>query len=212
NLFAPRFGYVFDLGGNGKTVIKANYGFYWHNPGVGISQNANPNIANKSVTYSWNDQANCAGCIKGDKHWQPGEESVNPTAQSLSGAIKLNPDIKSPYSHEAAIWLERQVSNTMGVRTGFVYKTEDDLITNDYQLDRPISAFTTPFTFVDIGPDGIRSTADDRNLTMYGVSAADQGRYPTTRYVTNLPEFGRYKTVEASSNKRAGGNFSAAFG
>jgi hypothetical protein len=212
NLFAPRLGYVFDLGGNGKTVIKANYGFYWHNPGVGISQNANPNIANKSVTYSWNDQANCAGCVKGDRHWQPGEESANPTSQSLQGTIKLNPDIKSPYSHEAAIWLERQVSNTMGVRTGFVYKTEDDLITNDYQLDRPISAFTTPFTFVDIGADGIRNTADDRNLTMFGVSSADQGRFPTTRYVTNLPEWGRYKTVEASANKRAGGNFSASFG
>jgi carboxypeptidase family protein len=212
NLFAPRLGYVFDLRGNGKTVIKANYGFYWHNPGVGISQNANPNIASKSVTYSWNDQANCTGCIKGDKRWQPGEESANPTSQSLQGTIKLNPAIKSPYSHEAAVWLERQVSNTMGVRTGFVYKTEDSLITNDYQLDRPISAFTTPFTFVDIGVDGIRGTADDRNLTMYGVSPADQPRYPTTRYVTNLPEFGRYKTVEVSANKRAGSNFSASFG
>jgi len=195
NLFAPRLGYVFDLGRTGKTVIKANYGFYWHNPGVGISQNANPNIANKSVTYSWNDQADCAGCIKGDKRWQPGEQGANPTAQALQGAIKLDPNIKSPYSHEASVWLERQVSNTMGVRTGFVYKTEDDVISDNYQLDRPIGAYTTPFTFVDIGVDGLRGTADDRNLTMYGVSSAAQAGFPTTRYVANLPEFGRYKTV-----------------
>src|SRR6185295_2873857 len=108
NLFAPRLGYVFDLGGNGKTVIKANYGFFWHNPGVVISQNANPNIASRSATYTWNDQAGCAGCINGDKRWQPGEQSANPTAQALRGAIELAPDIRAPYTHEASIFVERQ--------------------------------------------------------------------------------------------------------
>src|SRR4029453_17232917 len=34
NLFAPRIGVVFDLTGNGRTVVKGNYGLYWHNPGV----------------------------------------------------------------------------------------------------------------------------------------------------------------------------------
>ena len=127
---------VFDLAGDGKTVLKANYGLYWHNPGVGISQNANPNIASKSQTHSWNDQAACAGCIAGDRRWQSGEESAAPTAQTLQGAIRLNPDIKAPISHEASAWVERQFTETMGVRAGFVYKTEDDLITNQYQLER----------------------------------------------------------------------------
>ena len=212
NLWAPRLGYVFDLGGNGKTVVKANYGFYWHNPGVVISQNANPNIASKSVTYNWNDQAVCAGCISGDKRWQPGEQVGNPTAQALAGAVRLNPDIKAPYSHEASVFVERQVTQTMGARVGYVYKTQNDVISNDYQLDRPISAYTTPFTFVDIGVDAVRGTADDRNLTMFGVSTADQARFPTTRYVTNNPEFGRYKTVEASVNKRYGNKWSSSFG
>jgi hypothetical protein len=212
NLWAPRLGYVLDLAGNGKTVVKANYGFYWHNPGVVISQNANPNIASKSVTYNWNDQAACAGCIAGDKRWQPGEQVGNPTAQALEGAVKLNPDIKAPYSHEASVFLERQVTQTMGARVGYVYKTQNDVISNDYQLDRPISAYTTPFTFVDIGVDAVRGTADDRNLTTFGVSTADQARFPTTRYVTNNPEFGRYKTVEASVNKRYGDKWSSSFG
>jgi hypothetical protein len=212
NLWAPRIGYVFDLGRNGKTVVKANYGLYWHNPGVAISQNANENIANKFVTYTWNDQAACAGCIPGDRRWQPGEQVGAPTQQQLSGAIKLNPDIKAPYSHEASVWLERQLTNTMGARVGFVYKTEDDLITNSYQLDRPISVYTQPFTFVDIGVDGIRGTADDRNLTMYGIPASVAAGLSTTQYVTNLPEFGRYKTVEASANKHYGNRWSASFG
>src|SRR5262245_48017213 len=158
NLFAPRLGYVYDLNGNGKTVIKANYGFYWHNPGVVISQNANPNIASKSATYTWNDQAGCAGCINGDKRWQPGEQSAAPTAQALSGTIKLAPDIRAPYSHEASVWVERQLSQTMGVRAGFVYKTQDDLITTNYQLERGLSAYTVPSQFLDIGLNGVRDT------------------------------------------------------
>jgi hypothetical protein len=212
NLFAPRLGYVYDLSGNGKTVVKANYGFYWHNPGVGISQNANPNIASKSATYTWNDQAGCAGCINGDKRWQPGEQSANPTAQALSGAIKLDPDIRSPYSHEASVWVERQISQTMGARVGFVYKTQDDLITNNYQKDRPISVYTQPFTFVDLGLDGVRGTADDRNLTMYGIPASVAAGLSTDQYVMNLPEFGRYKTIEVSTNKRYGNRWSASLG
>jgi len=34
---------VFDLSGDGKTVLKGNYGYFWHNPGVGVGSSANPN-------------------------------------------------------------------------------------------------------------------------------------------------------------------------
>ena len=213
NLWAPRLGYVFDLSGNGKTVVKANYGFFWHNPGVTISRDSNPNIANKSVTYTWNDQAGCAGCINGDKRWQPGEQVGSPTASAIEGTVKLNPDISSPYTHEASVFLERQLSQTMGARVGFVYKTEDDLISNSYQLERGLDAyqrFGVPFTFVDIGVDGVRGTADDRNLRMIGLPQALAP--PNTQYVTNLPEFGRYKTFEVSTNKRYGNRWSASLG
>ena len=212
NLFAPRVGLVFDLSGDGKTVLKGNYGLYWHNPGVGISQNANPNIASKSATYSWNDQAACAGCINGDKRWQPGEEGATPVSQALSGAIKLNPDIKAPISHEASFWVERQFTETMGMRAGFVYKTEDDLITNQYQLERPISSYTQPFTFVDRGVDGILNTADDRTLNLLGFPNANAASFPTTQYVTNLDQFGRYKTYELSMNRRYANKWSAQAG
>jgi hypothetical protein len=205
NLFAPRAGVVFDLAGDGKTVLKANYGLYWHNPGVGISQNANPNIASKSQTHSWND-------ANSDRLWQPGEESAAPTAQTLQGAIRLNPDIKAPISHEASAWVERQVTETMGVRAGFVYKTEDDLITNQYQLDRPPSAYTAPFTFVDRGVDGLLNTADDRTLNLLGFPTSQNANFPTTQYVTNLDQFGRYKTLEVSMNRRYANRWSGQAG
>ena len=55
NSFGPRVGLTYDLAGDGKTVVKASYGLFWHNPGPGVSADANPNQNNKSVTYNWND-------------------------------------------------------------------------------------------------------------------------------------------------------------
>ena len=129
NQFAPRIGVVFDLTGDGRTVIKGNYGLYWHNPGVGVPDNVNPNTGTKSATYSWID-------TNLDKRWQPGEETALQTA-ALEGAISLDPNLKAPYTHEAAVWFERQVSDTIGVRTGFVYKTEDDLFALVHPDARP---------------------------------------------------------------------------
>ena len=54
-IVGPRIGLTYDLASDGKTVIKASYGLFWHNPGPGVSADANPNQNNKSVTYTWND-------------------------------------------------------------------------------------------------------------------------------------------------------------
>jgi hypothetical protein len=203
NLFAPRVGVVFDLAGDGRTVIKGNYGFFWHNPGVGVGSNANPNTPTKTATYTWND-------VNGDRRWQPGEEG-NRTGASLAGNILLDPDIKSPSTHEAAVWLERQVTDTMGVRTGFVYKTEDDLI-QTYTPFRSLDAFTVPFNFVDIGLDGRRGTSDDRTVQMLGLPTAQAANFPLTQVVMNTPQYSRAKTVELSMSRRYSNRWSATIG
>ena len=144
---------VYDLTGDGKTVLKANYGLYWHNPGVGIGGNANPNTASKSATYTWND-------VNGDKRWQPGEEGALHARRRSKARSASIPNIKAPYTHEVSAWLERQLTDTMGVRAGFVYKTEDDLISPTYQPRRGRRR-PSPcrITFTDIGVDGRAGTA-----------------------------------------------------
>jgi hypothetical protein len=203
NQVAPRLGMTFDLGGDGKTVLKANYGLFWHNPGVTVPSDGNPNQPAKTVTYAWND-------LNGDRRWQPGEQGAI-LDSALAGAITVDPNLKAPYTHEAAAWLERQLADTLGARIGFVYKTEDDLIQN-YQLERPASVFTVPFPFTDIGPDGRNGTADDQVLTLFGIPAALAPSLSTNRTVTNVDRFSRYRTVEASLNKRYGNKWSASVG
>ena len=188
-------------------VVKGNYGLYWHNPGVGVPDNVNPNTGTKSATYTWVD-------TNLDKRWQPGEETALQTA-ALEGAIRLDPNLKAPYTHEAAVWFERQVSETIGLRTGFVYKTEDDLFAL-YIPTRGLDVYAAsgvPFTFVDIGVDGVRGTSDDRNLNYVGLPSANAATlFPTTQVQMNLPQYARYKTFEASMNKRHGNKWSASLG
>jgi hypothetical protein len=203
NGLAPRVGVVFDLGGDGRTVLKGNYGFFWHNPGVSIGGDANPNTAAKNATYQWND-------TNGDRHWQSGEEG-NLLSQALEGGVDLAGDLTQPYTHEGSVWLERQLADTLGVRAGFVYKTEDDLI-DDYQPLRGLDAYTVPFTITDVGVDGVRGTADDESISMLGLPSSQAANFPTTAVVMNLPQFSRAKTFEVSFNRRYAGRWSASIG
>jgi hypothetical protein len=208
NQFAPRLGITYDLSGEGRTVIKANYGLYWHNPGVGVAGDANPNTTAKSETYVWND-------LNGDRRWQPGEQG-NRTGQSLAGAISLDPDIKAPISHEATVWFERQLTDTMGFRAGFVYKTEDDLIGIFVPGRSALNgAYSVGFPFTDIGADGRAGTADDQTITLFGMPTALAGQFPLNQVVMNIPGDGRssrYKTIESAVTRRLSNRWSAQVG
>jgi hypothetical protein len=205
NQVAPRIGATFDISGNGRTVLKANYGLFWHNPGVAVGSDSNPNTTAKSETYAWND-------LNGDRHWQPGEQG-NRTAQALEGSIGLDPDIEAPITHEVSGWLERQITDTMGIRAGYVYKTEDNLIgTGIPGRDARNGAYSVPFPFTDVGVDGVRGTSDDRVLTLYGMPSSQAANFPLSQVVENLPRNSAYKTFEVSLNRRYSGRWSASMG
>jgi hypothetical protein len=65
------------------------------------------------------------------------------------------------------------------------------------------------------------NTADDRTLTLLGFctgtgtlcpGGSQAANFPVTQYVTNLDQFGRYKTVEVSMNRRYSNKWSASIG
>ncbi len=202
NHIAPRAGVVYDLTGDGKTVVKANYGYFGHNPGPGAAADANPNQIQKDRTYNWTD-------LNGDRLFQFGEQGALLRDRTGPGGVQINPDVTQPYTHEAALFLERQLTNDLGVRAGFVYKTTDDVL-EQTQPFRPVSAYTAPFSFVDRGVDGVAGTADDRSLSLLAIPNAALGE--PTLVVDNANEIGRYKTLELSTNKRMSNRWSAGAG
>ena len=203
--FAPRVGLIYDFSGEGRSVLKANYGLFWHNPGVTLGADSNPNISEKIITYNWND-------ANGNRRYDAGETVGAATARQVSGAISLNPDIKQPYTHEFGLFFEQQLTDTLGARVGYVYKTEDDLTGTTFP-GRPVSAYTVPFNFVDRGPDNVLGSGDDANLTLFGIPTANLANFPVNQVLDNVAgRQSRYKTVEASINKRFSHRWSGQLG
>jgi len=99
----------------------------------------------------------------------------------------------------------------MGVRAGFVYKTEDDL-TATYIPGRGLDAYTVPFNYTDAGLDGRAGTSDDRTIPMLGFPNSQAANFPNKQVVMNVPRYSRYKTAEVSLNKRYGNKWSGQLG
>ena len=110
-------------------------------------------------------------------------------------------------------YLEQQLTEGVGARVGFVYYTVKNQ-TGTFQPLRPASAYTVPFNVVDPGLDGITGTADDQNLTAFGIPTGDRRRRsrPTNVGRQNSQDNGAYKTIEFSLNKRQSHNYSLGVG
>ncbi len=202
NSVVPRAGLTYDLTGDGRTVVKFNYGFFRHNPGPGIAATGNPNQAGKTITYNWTD-------TNGNRLFDPGEQRALVQDLTGPGGIQIDPNIKQPYTHEVSTFFERQLTDVLGIRLGYVYKSNDDLWMQ-YQPFRGPDAYTATFPTTDRGPDGLLNTADDRVINLRAIPNANLGA--STSVVMTVPAIGRYHTVELSSTKRLSNRWSTGAG
>jgi hypothetical protein len=131
-----------------------------------------------------------------------GEEGA---LQSISGGTLsaiLDPDLANSYQHQVSTFVEREVADNFGVRTGFVWKAPRAPRAT-WNPNRPFETYNVPVTVRDPGPDGVASTADDGGtFTAYGLSAAALA-LPITSVSTNFDDVkDNYYTWEVSATKR----------
>jgi hypothetical protein len=196
NGIAPRLGATYDLRGDGKTVVKVNYGLYWFNPGPGLANSGNPNQASKFNTYAWTP-ANCSYCV-----YQPGQEG-NLLATALAGTITVDPNLKNSYSNQASAFVERQLSEGVGLRAGYVWLGMYNQY-GTFQPGRPPSAYSVPFSVTDPVTGNV--------LTEYGIPKATIASFSPNNVIKTQPDNGSYKTADVSVTKRMSHHFSAGGG
>ena len=144
DLLVPRVGIAYDLRGNGRTVIKANWGLFRSNPATALGSDTNP-VQKTTYNFAWND-------LNGDKLFQPGE--LGAFASSSGGANFRVGKINVPTTMDTSAFIEHQLRNDLSLRAGFVYKR----VTHDWQLidiGRESSIFGEKKYFCDAGPTGI---------------------------------------------------------
>ncbi len=201
NLFAPRIGMTFDVSGNGKTVLKANYGKYWYNPGADFVFNVSENAPAWWRRHRWSD-------LNSDNRWQPGEEGALVDSRGGVAAESIDPNLENTRTDEVALFLEREVIANFGVRAGYVWRG----VRNQYQrvnLNRPYAGFTVPVTVADPGPDGRVGTADD-GPSIAALDLATQYRgLPVISQTANVAGGdGDFHTFEITGTKRMSDHWS----
>lgn len=189
--FGPRVGVAYDLFGTGKTVLKGNWGRYYHNPGP-ISDN-NP-IRTISHRFNWNDRNN-------DRLFTLDELG---TFVSSSGgtANPTDPNIGHPYTDDMSVWAEREIVPNLSARAGFIYKKQNNLY-QYFELNRVGALYTLPTQFNDPGRDGVLNTADDgRPFTVFDIPAGVP--LPPSRELFQTPDENDqdFKSIEFTVNKR----------
>lgn len=161
----PRVGIIWNVRGNGKTVVKANWGLYgWETNDRG-EPGQNPNPPTWSRRYTWND-------LNGDRLWQPGEETR--LVEELGGITnnRIDPNWKKNRTQDLSTWVERELFPNFGVRSGLIWRGDNQEAVT-LNPNRPFSAYNIPITVPDPGPDGRAGTADDGpSFTGYNLDPA----------------------------------------
>jgi hypothetical protein len=202
NLPAPRLGITYDVLGDGKTVLKANYGSYWFNPGADFVFNTSPNAPAWWRRYRWTD-------VNNNNRWEPGEEGAVPTS-TRGGALteSLDPNLENQYTTEFATFVERELMPNFGVRAGYVWRGQRNQYSR-INIARPYSAFTVPVSVPDPGPDGRLSTADDGGtLAAFDLAPEFRGIPPINQTVNVDNSDDDFHNFEITGTKRMSNRWS----
>jgi hypothetical protein len=205
----PRVGIVYDLTGDGKTLIKGNYGQYYQFPYTSIADTMNPVPAQSSKLYGWtpvNPQI-----VNGFPVYQPGQEGVliSVTGARADGraATLVDPNLKDGYSRQALVYLEREVASDFGVRSGFVWNGQRQGNAT-YNANQPFEAFNVPISVRDPGPDGTAGNADDGPLVQAWNLDAAHLALPIDQQLRNTPYTKNdYYTWEVMASRRQKGRW-----
>jgi hypothetical protein len=196
---------VADLAGDGRTILKLNYGRYWATPGTFFAGVVNPNPSQWWRRYTWSDR-------NGSGVWERGEEGGEVAGRGGVATESLDPALELPVVQEVAGWIEREMPANVAVRAGVVWRTEQHHFQRQ-NANQPFEGFTVPVQISDPGPDGVFSTEDDGAEIPGWQLRPDLVGLPVQNIVRNVPDSdSRYWTLDVTVSKRFDGRWSLVAG
>jgi hypothetical protein len=188
--WSPRLGFIYDLTGSAKTLVKASYSRYawnlWTNNGSTLTT-----TGDRSYTYLWND-------LNGDGQFQyPGElgQLVSVVDPSTS-PVTADPNLKPTVTNEFTAGVSHELAGNCSVGLTIMYR-------KDSNLTWVINPAIGPSDYTAVtGTDPLTGAP----LTIYNISAADAALSPN--YITNRPGFTQeYRGVELTFYRRLANNW-----
>ena len=201
NALAPRTAMAWDVAGNGKSVVKATYGWYNYRVSAAGFVSIFNKVRPQATTYRWSDP-------DGNNDYTPGEINLSLTGGDFitttgGNTNRANLGLKQPHTHEVTASFERELRGESSVRLLYVFKKTVD----DWEAVnplRPYDAYNVPITRRDPGPDGLVATLADNGpaVTFYDYDAAFRGAtFVAAQFQTRVND-DHFNTGEITFTKR----------
>lgn len=114
--FQPRFSVAYDITGDGKTVARANYGQFYHEPGLTLIRGLDTGVYSATTrNYLWNTTS---------KTWV----FRNQTGGSLQTAPLVDPELRGPYDDAVGVAFEREVVKNLSFTASYNYKKTNRML------------------------------------------------------------------------------------
>ena len=200
NNFSPRLGVIYDLMGNAKTLVKANYSrYYWQ---IFTTKAGQASLAGtRTFRYTWND-------LNADRRFTINEQgTLRSVDDPATRPITIDPDLKPTYTDEFTAAVVHELMPNVSVSGTLMARNDQNF---DWRINRDVSpADYTRVAGIDPGTDGRLGTADDGGaLVFYELSAAKRSLSPN--YITNRPGFTQeYRGLELALQRRLVGRWQA---
>jgi hypothetical protein len=204
NTLAPRTGVVIKLTEDGKNVAKASYSRYYEVMYTTEYASVNPTsigTTNVPLVYAWNGFNPDGSLNLGSK----------PKSQFVPTLNKIDPNLKDPRDDEIMFAYQRELASNWSLSVDWIQRWFRDATVDQDCYGLPCNtvastAWAPTLVLTDPGPDNIKGTADDRQLTLYNVLPQYLGKDAIfhTNCGNNSPVSctQRYKAFELALSKR----------
>lgn len=199
--FSPRVGVTYDIMGDGRTVVKANYAHYVGQLGTGSLSSTYNTVSATTVRYPWID-------LNGDKfiqinevvltavplNYSSGYDYNNPTKTTTTG--KVDPNVTNERTDELLVGLDKQFGNQFAVSASYIYRKY-----TNFRWSPTDNWSSANFKQVSFTPAASACPTGARCET---VTYYERTSQPGVNYTTKQqPDYWRaYQGVEVSARKR----------